>query len=401
MRNYLKVMQNVLENGDVREDRTGVGTISTFGVQMFWDLEKGFPAVTTKTLAFKSVIGELLWFMSGSQDRRELQRFTKGNFNPDSFDIWRGNCLDQAKKQPNRFNGFNVGNMYSIAWRRKPVHPYQDPSLMINRRPVTESVYAAYDGKTPLNAQGLSPLKAHHRLYNIWEEMIHGRIPFAERWATFETFRDDAYCLWGYQEFVDSFSTGEAYKLSLVPTNGDILAPDTAVFIPTLMESRENVYWVDQLQNVIDQLLTNPNSRRIVMDSWNTQDTHNAVLGACHPLVQFYVQGGRLSCQFYQRSSDLFLGAPFNIASYAAMVHILARMTGLKVGVLNMTIGDAHIYLNHVDQVKEQLTRKPLTLPKFVMPKFDTLEELLTYTAKDFILEGYSPHPAIKADMAV
>lgn len=406
MKEYLKLLRDVLDNGWPREDRTGVGTLSKFGAEMRIDLSKGFPLLTTKKMATASVIGELLWFMEGSLDRRRLQEITRGKFDEEAFDIWRGNCLDMKEKNPLRFNGYNVGNMYGMAWRRKPIHPHGEIKIKRVKSKYTHTFKHPWvEDFTPTN-------ETEERLCCVWRNLRYDEFDYilvADHWKTQSNFVKDVYCLWGFQEWVDAEYFG--YILDCDYLGGDMLAPDTTIFVnmdvdtSSPKDDEEYIYrpkiWEDQLQNVIDLIKNDPYSRRIVMDSWNVQGTHNAVLGVCHPMVQFYVDNGKLSCMWFQRSQDLYLGASFNIASYALLTHIIAQICGLEVGELIMSVGDCHIYKNHFEQSIEQLSRVPFDKPTIELPEFKSLDEVLTKTPKDFKILNYQSHPAIPAPMAV
>lgn len=412
MRQYLDLMQNILDNGNIRGDRTGVGTHSIFGTCMRFDLEKGFPLLTTKKMAVNAIIGEALWFMTGSQDRRVLQQITKGEFSEDTFDIWKGNCLDVAQKNPLRFNGYNVGNMYSVMWRRKPINPHGRFMMkrVVSEYKSTTDVYFNVD-HTPANL-------TEERLFRLWQlirNLHHQKTPLCDRWKSLKAFTQDAYCLWGFQEWVDSEYALDDYTLSCKYLGADIIAPDTAIFLPVmrnpdrLIADKEDnemyVYrpkiWEDQLQNIVNQIMNDPTDRRIILDAWNVQGTHNAVLGVCHPFVQFYVQDKKLSCLFFMRSNDFLLGNPFNVASYAFITQSIANITNLGVGELIYFGGDTHLYNNHIEQAQLQLTRDPLTLPKLEMPRLTSLDDLYKLAPSDFKIVGYESHPAIKAPMAV
>jgi thymidylate synthase len=289
MNQYLSDLKYILENGKVREDRTGTGTIGVFGMQTRYNLRESFPAPTTKKLAWKGVVSELLWFLEGSSDERRLAeiRYEK----PASEligknTIWTENADNQgvALGYPNTNTEKSLGPVYGYQWRN-------------------------------------------------WQNV------------DLETF--------------------------------------------------------DQIEILIQGLKTNPNSRRHILSAWNVGEIDYMALPPCHCLAQFHVQDGELSCQLYQRSADFFLGVPFNIASYALLTHMLAQICDLKVGDFIHTIGDAHIYSNHVEQVTEQLSRSTIPGPKLVMPKFNTLNELLKTKTSDYILDNYTPMPSIKAPMAI
>ena len=264
MQQYLDLMRHVLANGTHKSDRTGTGTTSVFGHQMRFDLQKGFPVVTTKKLHLKSIIIELLWFLQGSTNNNWLKE--RG------VSIWDEWADEQG----------NLGPVYGSQWRSWP------------------------------KADGSS---------------------------------------------------------------------------------------IDQISQVIHQLKNQPDSRRIIVSAWNVGEIENMALPPCHAFFQFYVADGKLSCQLYQRSADIFLGVPFNIASYALLTHMLAQVCGLQVGDFVHTLGDAHIYLNHMDQVQLQLSRDFRPLPQLKINSAVT--DLFDFVFEDFEIVGYDPHPGIKAPVAV
>lgn len=264
MKQYLDLLDNILENGTQKEDRTGTGTISLFGHQMRFDLSKGFPMLTTKKLHIKSIIYELLWFLKGDTNIKYL--------NDNGVRIW-----DEWADEHG-----NLGPVYGHQWRSWPTA----------------------DGQT-----------------------------------------------------------------------------------------------VDQISQVANSLKNNPDSRRHLVCAWNVGEIDNMALPPCHIIYQFYVANGKLSCQLYQRSADVFLGVPFNIASYALLTLMMAQVTGLKPGDFVHTFGDVHIYQNHIEQVKLQLTREPRQLPKMVINP--AIKSIFDFEYDDFTLEGYDPHPHIKGKVAV
>ena len=264
MKQYLDLLNHVLKNGVKKPDRTGTGTISVFGYQMRFDLSEGFPALTTKKLHLKSIIHELLWFITGSTNIKYLT--------DNGVSIWN-EWADE--------NG-NLGPVYGKQWRS----------------------WETSDGRT-----------------------------------------------------------------------------------------------IDQLKDVIDTIKTEPDSRRMIVSAWNVGDVSKMALPPCHLLFQFYVANGKLSCQLYQRSCDIFLGVPFNIASYALLTMMIAQVTGLEPGDFVHTLGDAHIYNNHIEQVKLQLTREPYPLPKMIINK--DVDNILNFKYEDFVLENYVAHPHIKGEVSV
>jgi thymidylate synthase len=264
MRQYLDLMRDVLETGVRKTDRTGTGTLSVFGRQMRFDLADGFPLVTTKKIHLKSVIHELLWFLSGDTNIRYLKE--------NGVSIW-----DEWADADG-----NLGPVYGAEWRS---------------------------------------------------------------WRT--------------------------------PDGGAI----------------------DQIKSVVEAIRRNPDSRRLIVTAWNPADVDKQALPPCHVLFQFYVAEGRLSCQLYQRSADIFLGVPFNIASYALLTMMMAQVTGLEPGEFIHTLGDAHLYSNHLEQAREQLSRAPRPLPRMrINPEVGSIFD---FVYSDFTLEAYDPHPHIKAPVAV
>lgn len=288
MKQYLELLNYVLEHGEEHADRTNTGVISSFGHQIRFNLEDGFPAVTTKSLAWKGVVSELLWFLEGSDDERRLAeiRFKKN----------RSELTDLKK--------------FSTIW--------------------TDNA----------NNQGIEL---------------------------------------GYENTDLIKKLGPIYGVQWRNWNG-----------------------VDQIKKLIDDLSSNPNGRRHILSAWNVEKIDSMALPPCHVMSQFYVsESNRLSCQMYQRSADMFLGVPFNIASYALLQSIIANILNLRLGEFVHTFGDAHIYKNSINQVKEQLTREPKKLPKLIMPSINSIDDLQNLSVDDFILDGYESHPAIKAPMAI
>lgn len=290
MNQYLNLLQEILDTGEDKDDRTAVGTLSLFARQLKFDLRKGFPAVTTKKLAWKAVVGELLWFIEGSNDERRLAEITHGT-KDGTVTIWTPNALAPYWKHKATFEG-DLGRVYGVQWR-------------------------------------------DWRQYN-----------------------------WKYQ--LNAFAIDK----------------------------------VDQLVVLIEGLKKDPNSRRHILSAWNVADLDQMALPPCHVMSQFHVnKNNELSCHMYQRSQDVFLGAPFNIASYALLTHLVAQVCGYGVGELIISTGDTHIYKNHIEQVKEQLTREPYPFPKLWLNP--NINDITKFTMDDIKLEGYVSHPPIKAPMAV
>ncbi len=288
MKQYLDSLKYIISNGEAREDRTGVGTTSVFGYQMRFDLTESFPAVTTKKLAWKSVVSELLWMLEGSADERRLAEILYDKPREELIGkntIWTANADKQGK----------------------------------------ELGYVNSD-----TVKDLGPVYGHQ--WRTWDAQL------------------------GY---------------------------------------------VDQIEEVLDSMYYNPESRRHIVSAWNADQVNVMALPPCHAMFQFYINNGELSCQLYQRSADMFLGVPFNIASYSLLVHMFAQILDLTPKEFVWTGGDCHIYNNHMEQVKQQIDRTPTAGPKLEMPEFNSLPELLTKKTNEFILTNYNPMDSIKAPMAV
>jgi thymidylate synthase len=299
MKAYLNALSEVLEKGTVKEDRTGTGTISYFGMQQRYDLSENFPAVTTKKLAWKSVVSELLWFIEGSGDEKRLREILYGSAESEKTTIWTANATAPYWQPKAKFEG-DLGRVYGVQWR-------------------------------------------HWRQYKEQKEM------------------------------------GPAHL------GGTRVAADR--------------HEVDQLLNLIDGIKRDPHGRRHILSAWNPSDLDQMALPPCHTFAQFYVSDGKLSCQMYQRSCDMFLGIPFNIASYSLLTHMIAQVCDLQVGEFVHVLGDAHIYLNHVEQVKEQLSREPLPAPTLWLNP--DIRDITKFTMDDIKLVDYQHLATIKAEMAV
>ncbi len=328
MKTYLDSLQHILDNGETRADRTGVGTLSVFGMQQRYDLSKSFPAVTTKKLAFKSCLSELLWFIEGSSDERRLAEILHGTRDIEKKTIWTANAL-------------------SPEWQdRKSVFPK------------TVGLDVVVKGGGPDQTNELSaPDHDLGRVYGVQWRSWRKSIQFAS-----------------YSQYENT-------------ADGFIKNPNPD-------------YHVDQLLELIKGIKQDPPGRRHILSAWNPGELDQMALPPCHCFAQFYVSSDqKLSCQIYQRSCDMFLGVPFNIASYSLLTHMIAQVCGLRVGELVHVLGDAHIYLNHLEQVKEQLVREPLPAPTLIMnTKIKNIDE---FTMTDFRLDNYNPMDSIKAPMAV
>ncbi|EHP2984960.1 TPA: thymidylate synthase [Listeria monocytogenes] len=314
MKQYLDLEKYVLENGTQKGDRTGTGTISTFGYQMRFDLQEGFPIMTTKRVPFKLVVSELLWFLHGDTNIRYLLQHNNN--------IWNEWAFERFVKSDD-YKGEDM----------------TDFGLRAERDPAFKEVYQAEMEKFKTR------ILEDEAFANKYGEL--GNI-YGKQWREWKT------------------SQGKT---------------------------------IDQLADLIEMIKTNPNSRRLIVSAWNPEDIPNMALPPCHSLFQFYVADGKLSCQLYQRSADIFLGVPFNIASYALLTHLIAREVGLDVGEFIHTMGDAHLYNNHIEQVKEQLSRTPHKLPKLVLS--DKPATIFDFDVADISLDGYNPDPAIKAPISV
>ncbi|MBC1573488.1 thymidylate synthase [Listeria booriae] len=314
MKQYLDLEKFVLENGTQKGDRTGTGTISTFGYQMRFDLAEGFPIMTTKRVPFKLVVSELLWFLHGDTNIRYLLEHNNNIWNEWAFERW----VASSEYTGPDMTDFGLRAEQDEAFKAV----YLEEMASFKSRILADDVFASKYGE----------------LGNI----------YGKQWREWRT------------------STGET---------------------------------IDQLADLIEMIKTNPNSRRLIVSAWNPEDVPTMALPPCHTLFQFYVADGKLSCQLYQRSADIFLGVPFNIASYALLTHLIARETGLDVGEFVHTMGDAHLYNNHIEQVKEQLSRTPRALPKLLLS--DKPASIFDFDVADITLEGYDPHPAIKAPISV
>jgi thymidylate synthase len=302
MKTYLDALSEVLTKGTVKDDRTGVGTISLFGMQQRYNLAESFPAVTTKRLAWRACVGELLWMIEGSGDERRLAEITHGSADG-KVTIWTPNALAPYWKPKAKYEG-DLGRVYGVQWR-------------------------------------------------------HWRTPVLHRGET----------------FTDEF--GNQYN----------------------RQGTLHIKEVDQLSELIAGIQKDPHGRRHILSAWNPGELDQMALPPCHVMAQFYVNQGRLSCQMYQRSCDMFLGVPFNIASYSLLTHLIAQVCKLQVGEFVHVLGDAHIYLNHVEQVKEQLNREPLPAPQLLINP--DIKDIAQFTMEDIQLQGYHSHPPIKATMAV
>lgn len=293
MKQYLELCKHILNDGHYKDDRTNTGTYSIFGYQTRYNLNDGFPLLTTKKVFLRGIIHELLWFISGDTNIKYLV-----DNNVHIWDDWA-------------FKEFKNSELYKG-------ETMEEFAQMIKEADADSDFVKRFGELGP----------------------VYGR-----QWRNF------------------------------------------------------NEEGVDQLENLIDQIKNNPNSRRLIISAWNPCEVDQMALPPCHSFIQFYVIDGKLSCQLYQRSADVFLGVPFNIASYALFTMMIAQVCGLGVGEFIHTMGDAHIYSNHVDQINLQLTREPRKLP--TMKINPNIKSIYDFKITDFVLEGYDPYPAIKGEVAV
>ncbi|MGP6147575.1 thymidylate synthase [Jeotgalibaca sp. A122] len=311
---YLELAQKILDEGVEKSDRTGTGTKSIFGYQMRFDLQKGFPLLTTKKTAFGLIKSELLWFLKGDTNIRYLLE--------NNNHIWDEWAFERYSKSTD----------------------YQGPDMTdFGRRAVQDEAFN-----------------------EVYQEQLSA---FREKVLTDDIFSEK------YGEL------------------GNIYGSQWRHWKTTQGET------IDQIKDVIKMIKTTPDSRRLIVSAWNPEDVPNMALPPCHTLFQFFVADGKLSCQLYQRSADVFLGVPFNIASYALLTHLIANETGLKVGEFIHTFGDAHLYLNHMDQIKEQLSREVYELPELVIKNPE--KSIFDMEKDDIVVKGYKSHPRIKAPIAV
>ena len=529
MQQYLDLMRHVLENGVRKEDRTGVGTLSVFGHQMRFDLNDGFPAVTTKKLHFRSIIHELLWFLQGDSNVKYLRdngvtiwdewADQNGNLGPVYGHQWRkwhsikdiqprriqrtepkietpfgkeincDNSSNEAGLVGRRFESstgsYAITKEYRVSRKNSPGLGYlrfEIQFLETGYRKDNCTKDAVLHGKikdpyapTVLGVACLgSPVLKEDRelLYQTWVGMLkrcydehHLAFPnyggkgvfVSNRWLVFSNFVEDVKKLPNWllkKEFPHEYSLDKDYYSSNCYSSDTCLwlskqeqnlnqsnyqpvraiAPDgreivrmgvkplcremgfTSIGVFNNLKGKQGTHhgWrfeyvqglhnprvriFDQIRNIVALLKHNPSSRRIILNSWNVAELENMALSPCHVLAQFYVVNGQLSCQLYQRSADIFLGVPFNIASYALLTMMIAQVTGYQPGDFVHTFGDAHLYTNHLEQTKLQLSRDPYPLP--TMKLNPDVTSIFDFTYDDFELVNYQSHPTIKAPIAV
>ncbi len=311
---YLDLLGTVLEKGSRKEDRTGTGTISLFGYQMRFDLNAGFPLLTTKRVPLRLIASELIWFIRGDTNIRYLLQHQNMIWNEWAFKKW----VESPEYDGPDMTDFGLRSQRDEAFNRE----YQAQMQRFVRRVLEDDAFAAVYGEL-------------------------GDV-YGKQWRQWKTSRGDT---------------------------------------------------IDQLKDVVESIKRNPDSRRLIVSAWSPEDIPNMALPPCHTMFQFYVAEGKLSCQLYQRSGDIFLGVPFNIASYAMLTHMVAQECGLGVGEFIHTLGDAHIYINHMEQIHTQLRREPRPLPRLVLNP--GVKSIFDFDVPDIDVEGYDPHPSIKAPVAV
>lgn len=311
---YLDLCEHILKEGTHKDDRTGTGTTSVFGHQMRFDLQEGFPLLTTKKIPFRLIASELLWFIKGDTNIKYLLEHNNNIWNEWAFKRW---VESDAYEGPD-MTDFGLRSQEDAEFKEK----YDAQMASFKEKILTDEAFAQKYGE----------------LGNV----------YGKQWRDWQTRKGQS---------------------------------------------------IDQLKDIIETIKVNPNSRRLILSAWNPEDVPSMALPPCHTMFQFYVADGKLSCQLYQRSADVFLGVPFNIASYALLTHLIAHECNLEVGEFIHTFGDAHIYLNHIEQIKTQTLRDIKEMPKLVLNK--EKKSVFDFEMADITVEGYHPHPAIKAPVAV
>lgn len=384
---YEDLLDDILRHGSRKDDRTGTGTTSIFGAQLRYDLRDGFPLITTKKVAWRLVVSELLWFLRGDTTTDYLH----DNDNH-IWDEWAGPHGE-------------LGPIYGAQWRYWPNFPGY---VLTEKIPDTVS-----------NIPSVSPIKIRTvktptpfggaTVEELWQKMLDTSDAVSLPFSQLSTFRREISTVPGFAQW--STQKDNRYVLHTHMWGPDVpVSRDTCLFAPfnqsiTATEAphqpnhiTHTVPYIDQISQALDMIKQNPDSRRIVVSAWNPTNLEYMHLPPCHSMFQFYVNDGRLSCQLYQRSADMFLGVPFNIASYSLLTSMMAQQTGLEPGEFIWTGGDCHIYDNHRGQVEDQLTRKPRPYPTL---KLDRADSLFDYRVDDCRIVDYNPHPAISAPVAV
>lgn len=354
MRQYLDLLKTVLETGDVRDGRNG-SVHSIFGYQMRYDLSKGLPIVTTKKINVHAVIHELIWFLRGDTNVRYLEE--------NNVKIWS----DWADE-----NG-DLGPIYSSQWTS-----WLSTKYLLNEQRNLQKELNEYKSCVSLNSVLKDNDSVNYSVNNRDNNSVDNNV----------NNRDNNR---------DNISVN---KYSILKDNYKDITCQNKYSILSDKDNNKLTKSIDQIQNVINQIKTDPYSRRLIVSAWNVDFIEDMALPPCHTMFQFYVSKGKLSCQLYQRSGDIFLGIPFNIASYSILTHIIAHLCDLEVGEFIHTIGDAHLYSNHITQAKLQLTRDILPLPSIkILCDKNTLYKDIKY--EDIYISNYQHHSFIKADISV
>ncbi|WP_026694906.1 thymidylate synthase [Peribacillus kribbensis] len=311
---YLDLCRHIVEHGIKKEDRTGTGTMSIFGYQMRFDLDEGFPLLTTKRVPFRLIASELLWFLRGDTNIQYLLKHNNNIWNEWAFKNW----IESPDYSGPDMRDFGLRSQEDETFNKQ----YAEQMEIFKQRILSDDVFALKYGE----------------LGNV----------YGKQWRAWKTSKGDT---------------------------------------------------IDQIKQVIEDIKRNPYSRRHIVSGWNPEDLPEMALPPCHTMFQFYVSEGKLSCQLYQRSGDVFLGIPFNIASYALLTHLIAHECGLKAGEFIHTLGDAHIYSNHIEQISLQLGRTPMELPTLWLN--EKKKSIFEFEMEDIRVENYQSHPPIKGAVAV
>lgn len=407
MKAYLNILEHVMRNGYTRDTRSG-SVISTFNNTFTHDMSDGFPILTTKRMNMDAITAELLLFLNGSCDRRLMQEYQHGEFQPKRWDIWKGDCERSASNNPNAFNGYNLGEMYPEQWR-KLWAPSANTLVALKPKKVdTKDIWAGAGDYTPqLGHHKLEPAIVHSPMYYLWRSLNIAQNAYIP-WHDFSVFYDDVFTLPNFQSWVDD---PDGWKLDCSYYGSNLHAKDISIFIPVDMEFDKSHdtgteilrprLFIDQLSDLISLIQTDPHSRYLLVDNWNPSHKGRAVLGACHTSFVCYVRDNHIDLHWNQRSVDSFLGLGYNIASYGLLLCIICKITGYTPGKLSAGLMDTHIYKNHLLQVVQQLDNEPKTLPTMRLPDIKSLDDLSKYKSSDFVLEGYKSHDAIPAPLSV
>lgn len=445
---YLDQLRHILEHGERTEDRTGTGTLSVFGMQARYDLRDGFPLFTTKRVFWKAVVGELLFFLSGNTNASELE--------DNGINIWREWGDENRNLGPIYSHQWrNFGGKPDSIPQPKPILPSEfEPNIL----GVARSSYRKVSGDEMEHLlyqtwRGMVA-RCYDKNHDAYKYYGLKGVHLSNDWLVFEKFLEDAKSLegwqdklWSWDEFqIDKDINGGGFRYSkddcrwatrsdnqrakyryehIIKNNdGDLVTVVNPVDFYeknnikqgnfcsmlrgdrpnaggwSLVKTRDKWAGVDQVDCLIKSIKENPYSRRHIVSAWNPSDLGDMALPPCHTLWQVKITGKRMDLQLYQRSADMFLGVPFNVASYSLLLKMLCHVTGYKPGFFIHSIGDAHIYLNHIEQVKEQLSRD-IRKPPAVGFSFPGPQSIFDFKMGDIILDGYDPHPTIKAPVAV